>query len=99
MPAGEYDLDISYFLGNVGDQQVYAVLAEGNTIPNPSEVDPKSNPNGKKVYKLEDYDSIGAKTVTWNFTLSEATELSLGFAVTVGDKKYFEVSEFKLTLK
>lgn len=99
LPAGEYDLDISYFLGNVGDQQVYAVLAEGNTIPNPSEVDPKSNPNVKKVYKLEDYDSIGAKTVTWNFTLSEATELSLGFAVTVGDKKYFEVSEFKLTLK
>lgn len=97
LPAGDYDLDISFFTGNVGDQQVYAVLATGDNIPKPGEV--ATDPNVKWSYKLENYETVGPKTKTISFTLDETTRLTIGFAVTVGDKKYFEVSEFKLTLK
>ncbi|WP_291591858.1 DUF5013 domain-containing protein [Bacteroides sp.] len=99
LPGGEYDLAISYTEGNVGDQNVYAVLAKGNDIPEPAAV--TTDGNVIKSYKLESYDSetVGAKTVTWNFTLNEPTKLAVGFAITVGNQKYFKVSEFKLTLK
>jgi hypothetical protein len=88
MPAGSYTLSIELGPNGVDENSVYLVAAEGTSIPT-------TEPTTSNTLGFSEL-----HTGSFDFTLTETTQVSLGFdVVSMTGNKYWRVTSLSLVLK
>ena len=102
LPAGTYQVDIevmeSGFKNYQTESAVYLVVANGTTLPDLNSVDmaPSAVLSAEVIQNGIGYGNTVNQSVT--FTLTEQTEVSIGFVGTLVANSYLRMNYMKLTL-
>lgn len=97
LPAGVYSLEVTYVECNVSSDATYMVIAAGEGLPDPASVETNAIAFSRFSKNIATSDTPVTDEIS--FTLNNDTQVSVGFAATFGNNKYFKVSDIKLTLK